>query len=185
MLSNYTQSIHGQVQGASREYGNYAAALQTGADAYARSVRAGGPDPLAARSVEVNGRQYSEREVLAIARDVRVGDADAEPFLNEARHILRRYGYRTGALGNEGSVHNIADPAARMLLVRGDSNSAIAQLQRSADVALEAPVAELNERYGVEIEERRSTSTMTIGVVIWMSWMKSAPASTGRLTPIA
>jgi hypothetical protein len=119
-------------------------------------------DPLSDRTVTINGTPYTEREVLVLARAAQAGDPAAEPFLDASRDILRSFGFRTGALGVEGTVTAIADPARRMELVRGDSNTEITQLQRSADVALETASTELRERHGV-FTEGRVTRTMPDG----------------------
>jgi hypothetical protein len=109
-------------------------------------------DPLTTRSVVINGAQYTERDVLERARGAQVGDPAAEPFLNQARTILRDYGFRTGVLGIEPSTVAIQNIDERVQLVRGDSNTNITQLQQSAGSALATGATELGERYGVFTE---------------------------------
>ncbi|MFN7640853.1 MAG: hypothetical protein ACK5PE_00050, partial [bacterium] len=116
-------------------------------------------DPLG-RVVRIGDGQYTEREILQIARGLQVGDAAGTPFLDQARTILREHGFRTGVTGTEESMRAVTDVDRRVALIRGDSNTEIAQLQRSADVALETGGQELNERRAVFSGDGKVTRIM-------------------------
>jgi hypothetical protein len=107
-------------------------------------------DPFG-RTISIGGQDYTARQVLTIARDAQVGDADTDAFLNEARTILRGHGFRTGITGTEQSLGpvNAANIDQRTAMIRGDSNTDITQLQRSADVALNTDSQQLSDRYTV------------------------------------
>ncbi len=119
-------------------------------------------DPLG-RVVRIGDGQYTEREILQIARGLQVGDAAGTPFLDQARTILREHGFRTGVTGTEESMRAVTDVDRRVALIRGDSNTEIAQLQRSADVALETGGQELNERRAVFSGDGKVTRIMEDG----------------------
>ncbi len=104
--------------------------------------------PLGGRVI-IGDRAYSQRDVLAIAGSVQAGEAGVDPFLDSARSILRGYGYRTGELGNEAILNGITNIDQRVAMLRGDSNTNITQLQRSAYSAISASDNELSERYGL------------------------------------
>jgi len=100
------------------------------------------PVPFIVQMRAISGK----RAILAQAVDAEPGDPSATEVLNEARTILRDWGFRTGAMGDEHSVRSSSSPEFRKTLVQGNSNQHIEHLRASAERALAADDQEIRER---------------------------------------